>query len=85
MHFDCGQYRHVAGAVRDRHHQPAPRLPAVELGHVLADGLGLGVYVGTLGFFMTCIFLFVRVLPMITIFELRMLLPGARVKEPVAQ
>jgi Ni/Fe-hydrogenase subunit HybB-like protein len=41
------------------------------------------VYVGTLGLFMTCIFLFVRVLPMITIFELRMLLPGARVKEPV--
>ena len=43
------------------------------------------IYVGTLGFFMTCIFLFIRVLPMITIFELRMLLPGARVKEPVAQ
>jgi Ni/Fe-hydrogenase subunit HybB-like protein len=43
------------------------------------------VYLGTLGFFMTCIFLFIRVLPMITIFELRMLLPGARVKEPVAQ
>ncbi len=43
------------------------------------------VYLGTLGFFMTCIFLFVRVLPMITIFELRMLLPGARVKEPVAR
>jgi Ni/Fe-hydrogenase subunit HybB-like protein len=43
------------------------------------------VYLGTLGFFMTCIFLFIRALPMITIFELRMLLPGARVKEPVAQ
>ncbi len=43
------------------------------------------VYTGTLGLFMTLIFLFVRVLPMITIFELRMLLPGARVKEPVAQ
>jgi Ni/Fe-hydrogenase subunit HybB-like protein len=44
------------------------------------------VYLGTLGLFMTCIFLFVRVLPMITIFELRMLLPGARVvKEPVAR
>jgi len=42
-------------------------------------------FTGTLGFFMTCIFLFVRVLPSITIFELRMLLPGARVKEPVAQ
>jgi Ni/Fe-hydrogenase subunit HybB-like protein len=39
------------------------------------------VYVGTLGLFMTMIFLFVRVLPMITIFELRMLLPGAQVKE----
>jgi molybdopterin-containing oxidoreductase family membrane subunit len=43
------------------------------------------VYTGTLGMFMTLIFLFVRVLPMITIFELRMLLPGAEVKEPVAQ
>jgi molybdopterin-containing oxidoreductase family membrane subunit len=39
------------------------------------------VYVGTLGLFMTLIFLFVRVLPLITIFELRMLLPGAHVKE----
>jgi molybdopterin-containing oxidoreductase family membrane subunit len=43
------------------------------------------VYTGTLGMFMTLIFLFIRVLPMITIFELRMLLPGASVKEPVAQ
>ena len=42
------------------------------------------VFTGTIGFFLTCIFLFIRVLPMITIFELRMLLPGARVKEPVA-
>jgi molybdopterin-containing oxidoreductase family membrane subunit len=43
------------------------------------------VFVGTIGLFLTLIFLFIRVLPMITIFELRMLLPGARVKEPVAQ
>ncbi len=43
------------------------------------------VFVGTLGLFMTLIFLFVRVLPLITIFELRMLLPGARVKEVVSQ
>jgi molybdopterin-containing oxidoreductase family membrane subunit len=42
------------------------------------------VFVGTLGLFLTCIFLFVRVLPLITIFELRMLLPGAQVKEVVA-
>jgi molybdopterin-containing oxidoreductase family membrane subunit len=39
------------------------------------------VFVGTLGLFLTCVFLFVRVLPLITIFELRMLLPGAQVKE----
>ena len=43
------------------------------------------VFFGTLGLFLFLIFLFIRVLPMITIFELRMLLPGARVKEPVAQ
>jgi molybdopterin-containing oxidoreductase family membrane subunit len=39
------------------------------------------VYIGTIGLFMTLIFLFIRVLPMITIFELRMLLPGAQVHE----
>jgi Ni/Fe-hydrogenase subunit HybB-like protein len=43
------------------------------------------VFFGTIGLFLFMIFLFVRVLPMITIFELRMLLPGARVKEQVAR
>jgi molybdopterin-containing oxidoreductase family membrane subunit len=43
------------------------------------------VFVGTLGFFLTAIFLFIRVLPLITIFELRMLLPGAQVKEVAAR
>jgi Ni/Fe-hydrogenase subunit HybB-like protein len=42
-------------------------------------------FFGTIGFFLFMIFLFVRVLPMITIFELRMLLPAAQVKEPVAR
>ena len=43
-------------------------------------------YVGTLGFFMTAIFLFVRVLPMVSIFEIRMLLPSPlRVKEPAKE
>ncbi len=43
-------------------------------------------YVGTLGFFMTAIFLFVRVLPMISIFEIRMLLPTpVRIKEPAKE
>jgi Ni/Fe-hydrogenase subunit HybB-like protein len=40
------------------------------------------VYIGTIGLFMTMIFLFVRVLPLITIFELRMLLPAAAVHQP---
>ncbi len=34
-------------------------------------------YIGTLGFFFAAIFLFVRILPMISIFEMRMLLPEA--------
>ena len=43
------------------------------------------VYFGTIGLFLTLIFLFIRVLPMISIFEIRMLLPKQRVKdaEPV--
>jgi Ni/Fe-hydrogenase subunit HybB-like protein len=43
------------------------------------------VFFGTIGFFLFMIFLFIRALPMITIFELRMLLPGARVKEVAAR
>lgn len=34
-----------------------------------------GTYIGTIGFFLTLIFLFVRFLPMISIFEMRMILP----------
>ena len=37
-------------------------------------------FVGTIGFFLRCMFLFVRMLPMISIFEMRMLLPEAEVK-----
>jgi Ni/Fe-hydrogenase subunit HybB-like protein len=42
-------------------------------------------FIGTIGLFFFLLFLFMRALPMITIFELRMLLPGARVKEQVAR
>jgi molybdopterin-containing oxidoreductase family membrane subunit len=35
---------------------------------------------GTIGFFITLMFLFVRVLPMIAIFEMHTLLPASRVK-----
>ena len=37
--------------------------------------------VGTIGMFLAAIFLFVRILPMISIFEMRTLLPEAEVKE----
>ena len=39
---DRHQRRHVARALRDHRHQPPPRLPAVVVGHVLSDVLGLG-------------------------------------------
>ena len=38
-------------------------------------------FVGTLGLFVTLLFLFLRFLPMISIFEMRTLLPEAKVKE----
>src|SRR5258707_14615440 len=38
-------------------------------------------YIGTLGMFLAAIFLFVRLLPAISIFEMRTLLPEAEVKE----
>ena len=38
-------------------------------------------YIGTIGFFLAAFFLFVRILPMISIFEMRTLLPEAEVKE----
>jgi Ni/Fe-hydrogenase subunit HybB-like protein len=38
-------------------------------------------YVGTIGLFLCLLFLFLRFLPMISIFEMRTLLPAAKVKE----
>jgi Ni/Fe-hydrogenase subunit HybB-like protein len=40
-------------------------------------------FIGTMGLFVSLLFLFVRVLPMISIFEMRTLLPEAEVKEDV--
>jgi len=37
-------------------------------------------YIGTIGFFIACMFLFLRLLPSISIFEMRTLLPEAEVK-----
>jgi len=38
------------------------------------------VFTGTLGFFSLAMFLFVRIMPSISIFEMRQLLPEAEVK-----
>jgi len=38
-------------------------------------------FVGTIGLFLTLLFLFIRFLPMISIFEMRTMVPGARVTE----
>jgi molybdopterin-containing oxidoreductase family membrane subunit len=39
-----------------------------------------GMFTGTLGLFLSLFFLFVRLLPAISIFEVRMLVPAAKVK-----
>ncbi len=41
-------------------------------------------FIGTLGLFFSAMFLFIRIMPMISIFEMRTLLPESRVKEEVA-
>ena len=38
-------------------------------------------YVGTIGLFLTLLFLFIRFLPMIAIFEMRTMLPAAKVEK----
>ncbi len=40
-----------------------------------------GTFLGSIGLFLTLLFLFVRVLPAISIFEMRTILPGARTPE----
>jgi molybdopterin-containing oxidoreductase family membrane subunit len=53
-------------------------------GMYVATRWDYAIYVGTLGLFFSAMFLFVRLMPMITIFEMRMLLPQSRVSEEVA-
>src|SRR5207237_9500673 len=40
-----------------------------------------GMFIGTIGFFFALLFLFIRFLPMISIFEMRTILPEAEVEE----
>jgi Ni/Fe-hydrogenase subunit HybB-like protein len=53
-------------------------------GSYVATRWDYAVYAGTLGLFFTAMFLFVRLMPMITIFEMRTLLPQAKLSEEVA-
>ena len=39
------------------------------------------MFIGTIGFFLALVFLFIRFLPMISIFEMRTILPEAEVGE----
>ncbi len=50
-------------------------------GRYVATRWDYATFAGTLGLFFTAMFLFIRVLPMITIFEMKMLLPESRVVE----
>ena len=68
---DRGQYRHVAGAVRDRRSESAPRFRAILLGHIHTDQMGLGHIRGNAWVLLFLHVLFVRLLPAISIFEVR--------------
>jgi len=49
-------------------------------GHYTPTRWDYATYAGTLGFFAVAIFIFIRIMPAISIFEMRMLLPEAEVK-----
>jgi molybdopterin-containing oxidoreductase family membrane subunit len=53
-------------------------------GMYVATRWDYAIFVGTLGLFFSAMFLFIRLMPMITIFEMRMLLPQAKLSEEVA-
>ncbi len=50
-------------------------------GHYVPTRWDWATYAGTIGLFTTAIFIFIRIVPAISIFEIRMLLPQAEVKE----
>jgi molybdopterin-containing oxidoreductase family membrane subunit len=53
-------------------------------GNYVATRWDYAVFFGTLGLFFCAMFLFVRLMPMISIFEMRTLLPQAKLSEEVA-
>jgi molybdopterin-containing oxidoreductase family membrane subunit len=53
-------------------------------GSYVATRWDYAIFAGTLGLFFTAMFLFVRLMPMITMFEMRTLLPQSKLSEEVA-
>jgi molybdopterin-containing oxidoreductase family membrane subunit len=51
-------------------------------GHYVATRWDYATYFGTIGFFTVAMYLFIRIMPAISIFEMRMLLPQSAVAEP---
>jgi molybdopterin-containing oxidoreductase family membrane subunit len=49
-------------------------------GHYTATRWDYAVFFGTIGLFTTCMYIFIRIMPAISIFEMRALLPEAEVK-----
>ena len=69
---DHRQRRHVARALRHRRHQPAAATSCRRRGACTAPTIwDWATFVGTIGLFLTLLFLFIRFLPMISIFEMR--------------
>ena len=67
-----GERGDVAGAVRDRGDQPDPRFRPVQSGDITYPTFwDWSTYAGTIGVFLCLMFLFVRGLPAISIFEMR--------------
>ena len=69
--------RDVARAVRHHRHEPPPRLPARRRGGCTTGTIwDWATFLGTIGLFLSLLFLFIRFLPMISIFEMRDPGPG---------
>jgi molybdopterin-containing oxidoreductase family membrane subunit len=49
-------------------------------GHYVATRWDYAIFFGTIGFFTMAIFIFIRIMPSISIFEMRTLLPEAEVE-----
>jgi len=70
---------YLDGIVLDEYADMDPRVWSEIIRPALADRRGWAVFIGTLGFFSACMFLFLRLLPAVSISELKTLLPEAEV------